>query len=215
MRMCEYGSGCTRPDCIYRHDESKKADEICLPFLAGKCTFTDEGCRKCHPSKEAKERLIAKYKRTRCRFGDDCYTESCLYLHPNEVQQVEPMYIEPHHVAFPPLNGKEVKSAPKAPGNSAWKAAPPPAPVASETPTPTPPMVMAQPAPCVPTQSAMWYPAPIWGPQYEMDPAAYYQYEQQAHEQQGIMPSPGVGHPAGSPMNFNVNAKEFVPGGSA
>jgi hypothetical protein len=183
MQMCEYGSGCSRPDCIYRHDESGKAEEVCLPFLAGKCTFDDEGCRKRHPTNEAKDRLVAKYKRTRCRFADECYTENCLYLHPAEIEPVEPAYIEPTSAAFPPLNGAAASGPPKTLSNSAWKVAP---------------AVVPQ---CMPAQPVAWYPAPMWGPGYEMDPTAY------AYGEHVVSPN----DPSASPISFNVNAKEFVP----
>jgi hypothetical protein len=195
MRMCEYGAGCTRPDCIYRHEESGQTEEVCLPFLAGKCTFTGVGCRKIHPNKADHARLLAKYKRTRCRFSDECYTESCLYQHPRDVKATEPSYIEPHNVAFPPLNGDSVATAPQpvasAWKNSAWKVAPALAPSLA-------PAVV----PRVQAKAPAWYPAqpqtPMCAPAYyndgpsEMDHAAY--------------DSPS--------KSFNANAKEFIPGSS-
>jgi len=127
MKMCEYGSGCQRPDCIYRHDESRRSsnaqNDVCIPFLAGKCTF-EKGCRKRHPSKDGIVRLLARYKKTRCRFGDECYTEGCLFLHPKEGRQQEPSFIAPHH--FPPLsNTPDSKSKQAAVSDSAWKKNPP------------------------------------------------------------------------------------------
>lgn len=77
-----------------------KEDRICLPFLAGKCVFTDERCMQCHPTEEEKDHLIATYKSVQCRFGDNCYTENCLYLHPYEMKQQLATIDD-----FPPLNG--------------------------------------------------------------------------------------------------------------
>eukprot|EP00566_Odontella_aurita_P019459 CAMPEP_0113600310 /NCGR_PEP_ID=MMETSP0015_2-20120614/42638_1 /TAXON_ID=2838 /ORGANISM="Odontella" /LENGTH=306 /DNA_ID=CAMNT_0000508557 /DNA_START=313 /DNA_END=1233 /DNA_ORIENTATION=+ /assembly_acc=CAM_ASM_000160 len=97
MVACMYGAGCTRDDCIYRHPHGKSAKgagqgaaeyqsrEPCMPFLAGICTFPATGCRKRHPPQAEAERLIAKYRSTNCRFGDECRTRGCLYLHPAEL----------------------------------------------------------------------------------------------------------------------------------
>jgi hypothetical protein len=194
MKFCEYGSACNRPDCIYRHDSNaeSKTEEVCLPYLAGKCSFTASGgCRKRHPKKEERDRLLQKYKRTRCRFGDECFTESCLYLHPHEMEVTEPHYIEPHELAFPPLNG--AASPPSAtkqqPANSPWKKVVPPE--------------MSPPVPMQPPQAA-WYPS--LSPQ---DPMRYPYY----------VPSNSYGHegniqigPASANFTPNADAKEFIPG---
>ena len=203
MQMCEYGSGCNRPDCIYRHpdnmDPNAKADEICLPFLAGKCSFAAKGgCRKRHPKKEERARLLEKYKRTRCRFGDDCYTEGCLYLHPREVEPMEPYYIEPHDVAFPPLNGSSAPAPSKTmPADSPWKNAPT-APV-----PPSPTFHQEQ------MQEAWFPPSTPQGPMcipYYLPPDAMgmpYYYDPQGHQPQELV----------SPSSFspNANAKEWTP----
>lgn len=90
MPMCQYGGGCTRPTCIYRHPTSKdpsfyqQSKEPCIAFLAGTCAFDANGCLKRHPPKEEADRLRAKYKKTRCRFGDECNTTGCIYLHPSD-----------------------------------------------------------------------------------------------------------------------------------
>jgi hypothetical protein len=133
MKQCEYGKGCTRPDCIYRHDENTngannkdKEPQVCVLFLAGKCSFKDKGCRKRHPSKDECARLLAKYKRIRCRFGDECYTDSCLFLHPRDMKDQDPVsFIEPHH--FPPLGNKggQNNNGAKPIPNSAWNSVPP------------------------------------------------------------------------------------------
>lgn len=132
MIQCEYGSGCQRTECIYRHDEPSKRsssssgkNDVCIPFLAGKCTF-EKGCRKRHPPKNEIPRLLAKYKKTRCRFGDECYTEGCLFLHPKEEKAREPHFISPHN--FPPLSNCgsiDPKQATAAPTDSAWNKNPP------------------------------------------------------------------------------------------
>ena len=231
---CQYGSGCTRPDCIYRHEPTGKADDVCLPFLAGKCAFPDQGCRKRHPDKQETERLIAKYKRTRCRFGEECRTDGCLYLHPNEMEAIEPAYLEPHHVAFPPLNGASTK---KPPVNSAWKQAPPAVRTSTETlpssaPTWSPP-IQCPPIPPeshgIPSGPPNWCPPPPpesydmsyypsnWVPQphaggYEMP---YYPAPHHGGMDYSAVPYYPENPPSGSlAASFNVNAKEFVPGGN-
>jgi len=77
--------------------------DICVPFLTGKCSF-ENGCRKRHPSKEEIPRVLARYKKTRCKFRDECYTEGCLFLHPKEEEAKlkQPNFIASHH--FPPLS---------------------------------------------------------------------------------------------------------------
>lgn len=215
MRLCEYGAGCTRPDCIYRHEGIVKKDEVCLPFLAGKCTFKDSGCRKRHPKKDEKARLVAKYKRTRCRFGDECYTEGCLYLHPREAGSNEPNYIEPHHIAFPPLNDATAAAVPRPVANSAWKAAPlvvppssqpqlappPPLPVAT-APIHHPPMENGAPHGWNPMDAQMYAPyfapPPYFDPSMQAYPMGYY-----------MAPMAQYGMP--HVMHFNADAKEFVP----
>ena len=196
MQMCEYGSGCSRSDCIYRHPDNNstsKTDEICMPFLAGNCTFAAKGgCRKRHPKKEERARLLQKYKRTRCRFGDECFTESCLYLHPREVDPVEPYYVEHHDVAFPPLNGSQAPSPSSVlPSNSPWKGAPS---------VPLPQQIP-------PVQA--WYPAATH--QGSMAMQYYGQHMDMAY-------SDGLeGYPKenfGNSSSFNANAKEFIPGGN-
>ena len=203
MKFCDYGAGCTRADCIYRHGVNGKREEVCLPFLAGKCTFKDDGCRKRHPKKEEKARLIAKYKRTRCRFGNECYTEGCLYLHPREVQTMEPNYIEPHHVAFPPLNGAEQPANPKTTTNSVWKGTPAPvAPMAISFMPPHAPIDHLPPTTWPPMEAPMYSPnfsLPYFDPTVQGYPVGYYGGPIQP---QSVPPL----------VNFNAEAKEFVPG---
>mmetsp|Transcript_18777 Transcript_18777/g.24871 ORF Transcript_18777/g.24871 Transcript_18777/m.24871 type:complete len:261 (-) Transcript_18777:270-1052(-) len=102
MVACQYGDGCTRKGCIYRHPNRqmgtsasktplKKSTEPCMPFLAGMCSFSESGCRKRHPGKVEAERLVVKYSSTPCRYGSTCRTRGCLYIHPydegNEPQE--------------------------------------------------------------------------------------------------------------------------------
>jgi hypothetical protein len=76
-------------------------NDVCIPFLAGKCTF-EKDCRKRHPSKAELPRLLARYKKTRCRFGDECFTEGCLFSHPREEKRHGAAFISP--LNFPPLS---------------------------------------------------------------------------------------------------------------
>ena len=130
MKMCEYGTGCTREGCIYRHDDTgeKKSDGVCVLFLAGKCSFKAKGCRKRHPPPEEVKRLKARYQKIKCRHGDDCFTEGCLYFHPRDGQNSDDpvAFIDPRD--FPSLMGNgpssstpaQIKPVP----NSAWNSAP-------------------------------------------------------------------------------------------
>lgn len=133
MTECQYGAGCSRPDCIYRHPKAKddgsfkQSQEPCMPFLAGICAFSAKGCRKRHPQKEEADTLIAKYKSTRCRFGKDCRTKGCLYIHPGDEEETNTPGIM-SAALFPPLdspNGAQVPLTAARPlQNSAWKASP-------------------------------------------------------------------------------------------
>lgn len=104
--------------------------DICIPFLTGKCSFKNN-CRKRHPSKEEIPRVLARYKKTRCKFKDECYTEGCLFLHPKEEEnQKEPNFIASHH--FPPLSDTCTSASPtsseskgSADNDSAWNKSPP------------------------------------------------------------------------------------------
>ena len=98
MIVCQYGTGCNRPDCIYRHPYGKDGDkgrssatnnshqsrEPCMAYLAGLCTFSASGCRKRHPPPVECERLVARYSKVKCRFGESCLTKGCLYMHPGD-----------------------------------------------------------------------------------------------------------------------------------
>lgn len=132
MIECQFGAGCTRPDCIYRHPSKKEgtfqqSQEPCMSFLAGVCAFSAKGCRKRHPPKAEAERLIAKYKMTRCRFGSDCRTNGCLYIHPGDKEDNVATILAMNSALFPPLaspNGQQSLQAAHPLQNSAWKASP-------------------------------------------------------------------------------------------
>mmetsp|Transcript_6924 Transcript_6924/g.16499 ORF Transcript_6924/g.16499 Transcript_6924/m.16499 type:complete len:288 (+) Transcript_6924:214-1077(+) len=156
MTVCQYGTGCNRSDCIYRHPYGKDSDkgrssstnnsrqsrEPCMAFLAGLCTFSASGCRKRHPPPLECERLVAKYSKVKCRFGDSCLTKSCLYMHPGddgyedagrETNAREPTYLVSQDMAagaFPALGASHASVActPAAASSSAvagsWKPSP-------------------------------------------------------------------------------------------
>jgi len=125
MEQCFYGKGCTRANCIYRHDGEAtaggaggdKSTEPCMPFLAGLCTFTAAGCRKRHPNKAEAERLIAKYQQTKCRYGKHCKTAGCLYIHPGDAENGGAAAT----AAFPPLAGGAAAPRPATAPTGAWK----------------------------------------------------------------------------------------------
>mmetsp|Transcript_41033 Transcript_41033/g.98924 ORF Transcript_41033/g.98924 Transcript_41033/m.98924 type:complete len:269 (-) Transcript_41033:13-819(-) len=240
IMQCEYGSACNRPDCIYRHDNAvAKTDEICLQFLAGTCAFTGGGCRKRHPKKDEKERLLRKYKRMQCHFGDDCHTEGCLYLHPREMKPIEPAYVEPMNMdaAFPALGSapskNESTNTPKTEPlpHSPWNNAQPPM---QQT------MPMHQPNMSNIPVAPAWFPQdPSFAP---FSPPVQNQQQQQAYYGEGYGETGGYNYGGGygyddgsgynndgyddmgaqggempapqmAPPSFNAGAKEFVPGG--
>jgi hypothetical protein len=131
MAECQFGAGCNRPDCIYRHPSKtdgtfKQSQEPCMPFLAGICAFSAKGCRKRHPPKAEAERLIEKYQKTRCRFGSECRTKGCLYIHPGDEQESASAPVMTSAL-FPPLgvpNGGLPAQTVRPLQNSAWKASP-------------------------------------------------------------------------------------------
>ena len=144
MESCFYGAGCTRPDCKYLHPTKKATDqkqssEPCMPYLAGLCTFSAQGCRKRHPPTGEAEALIAKYQRIPCRFGESCKTSGCLYVHPGDegadmiLNNQGPAILGMSSQAFPPLGGGSNsiqspllhRAIPNPPVNSAWKPSPP------------------------------------------------------------------------------------------
>ncbi len=93
MVECQYGAGCIRKNCIYSHptrninNNFQQSQEPCMAYLAGICSFTANGCKKRHPPNDEVEKLIAKYQTMKCRFGDSCKTNGCLYLHPSDVEE--------------------------------------------------------------------------------------------------------------------------------
>jgi hypothetical protein len=91
MIACQYGAGCNRSDCIYSHPANRgdntdfvQSKEPCMAYLTDMCAFSAKGCRKRHPQNDEAERLIAKYQNMKCRFGDACRTNGCLYQHPSD-----------------------------------------------------------------------------------------------------------------------------------
>lgn len=110
MEPCIYGPGCTRKDCIYRHDinvpDAKRTNEPCMAFLAGTCSFGTNTCKKRHPPKHEADRLRMKYKNIQCRHGNDCKTKSCLYAHPSDGKDNGEPAAFLNNSAFPPLDGK-------------------------------------------------------------------------------------------------------------
>ena len=144
MVACIYGAGCTRGGCIYSHPRGKgtkeqgkaeiQSKEPCMSFLAGVCMFSAGGCRKKHPSKAEADRLVVKYRATKCRFGDACMTRGCLYLHTEEEEtgaqelRETPAYITPAPLSpAVALGSRPIMS-------SAWKPSMPGLPAASLTP---------------------------------------------------------------------------------
>ena len=68
MPLCQYGSGCTRKDCVYRHEtrgaEVKQTEKICMPFVSGICEF-GKGCYNRHPGAAEVAAIRGKYSSTR------------------------------------------------------------------------------------------------------------------------------------------------------
>lgn len=90
---CAYGAACNRKGCAFRHPDKGSAayesyyedprSKICLPYLAGLCSYGNK-CMNRHPGDEEAEEVKAKYKQKVCSYGDSCQTEGCLYFHPYE-----------------------------------------------------------------------------------------------------------------------------------
>lgn len=134
MTQCFYGDSCTRKDCVYRHDKTasqgqKKSNEPCMAFLAGTCVFSASKCSKRHPPKDECDRLISKYQITPCRFGEDCKTNGCLFLHPSD-NAFPPLptasSASGNTLSTTPLSSSTTSSLGVLPVPSAWRPAPPP-----------------------------------------------------------------------------------------
>ena len=248
MEQCFYGKGCTRKDCFYRHDNpgpaggGEKSAEPCMPFLAGQCTFAAGGCRKRHPPKAEATRLVAKYKQTKCRFGKDCKTDGCLYIHPGDAGDLGGT------AAFPPLAGTNGAPRLTAP-SGAWRPAQPTGATVAMASPGAPPMttnqVPQQPAPAdgnAALVKSAWQPsppqqpAPVWGqgrnpvlahhsspPPPAMNGNAANGVAAQVtpnRQPPAAQKSPGLSfaaaasppQPRNSDSALNINAKEFVPG---
>ena len=102
---CAYGSACNRKGCAFRHPPAGQAfdsyyedpkSKICLPFLAGLCSYGHK-CMNRHPGDEEAEAVKAKYKLKVCSYGDSCQTEGCLYFHPYEAAESAYNYNEEEH----------------------------------------------------------------------------------------------------------------------
>lgn len=238
MEQCFYGAGCIRKDCIYRHDGPAKGDgsgdksnEPCMPFLAGLCTFSAKGCRKRHPNKEEAERLIAKYKTTKCRYGDHCKTTGCLYIHSKDGTSLGGS-------AFPPLAGNnETPPKPVVP-TGAWKPMHPTGAAVVSPNLPAQQRAQASPSPRAVSAAqsirAAWgapQQASVWGPPR----GAAFAMNSNGSNGHSFPPNVSVNDslskPAPAPMSFaaaatigqqqplpaaetslNIHAKEFVPG---
>ena len=100
--MCDYGAGCTRKGCMYRHPPKPTAAaaaadkanaEVCKPFLAGICSYGSR-CYNRHPATEEANELRRKFRKTACKWGDDCRSEGCLFSHPSDVTELTTHFSE-------------------------------------------------------------------------------------------------------------------------
>ena len=207
MPMCHYGAGCNNPQCIYRHPTAKdpsyfhQSKEPCMAFLAGDCAFDAKGCRKRHPPKEEAAQLIARYKRTQCRFGDDCQTRGCLYQHPSDEAVPPPVAVAPQQVAQ--------WGNPRAASSSSWRFQPPTSHLILE---------QQQQQPNHPSSSSSYSyyynNPPPHGHHYRPPPSQNLYPPRQQHNATTtasaaapILPNPGA-----KAFVPQANAKEFVPG---
>ena len=137
MPLCQYGSACTRKDCIYRHPPrgapAGGAAKPCLAFVAGSCAF-GRNCAARHPSEEECCGIRLRLARTPCRFGAECRSAACLYKHPEPAAEAVPVApVAPRLVAPPPDDPTGVPQqwarrdgGASAPGARDTAAAPPP-----------------------------------------------------------------------------------------
>mmetsp|Transcript_1853 Transcript_1853/g.2147 ORF Transcript_1853/g.2147 Transcript_1853/m.2147 type:complete len:274 (+) Transcript_1853:490-1311(+) len=104
LPMCEYGAGCKRKDCIYRHPskdaqggevvvQNGDSNSVCIQFLSGECAFGSR-CRNRHVTGDEAERILSKYRNMRCRWGKDCNNKNCLYFHEHRMAFNETNYKE-------------------------------------------------------------------------------------------------------------------------
>lgn len=200
MEQCFYGAGCTRANCFYRHDNPagglEKSEEPCMPFLAGMCTFSATGCKKRHPPKEEKERLLAKYKSMKCRYGKHCKTAGCLYLH-DENNDNQTNLTGPG--AFPPLAGSSTV-APRPMG--AWRPMQPTGVTVSNTSTPFVSAWKPSPPPA---------PAAVWGQGIPNPVLATHGVAASSNNGMPVVIPPESPRNSDSSL-LNIHAKEFVPG---
>jgi hypothetical protein len=191
MEACFYGAGCTRPGCIYRHDRSAltaqpKSEEPCMAYLAGYCSFNARSCRKRHPPPAEADRLRQKYSQIRCRYGTECQTEGCLYRHEALTEPIGLLAQSAgtFNMSQPPVPPPHLRSV--IPGTS-WRPTPP---------TRSPQSTLLKPVPPQPSCSRPV--PPTIPPKPPTLPSTIGQGQQTGVQRQG---------------EFNINAKEFVPGG--
>ena len=203
MEACFFGAGCTRPGCIYRHDRAALAsnpqtEEPCMAYLAGYCAFNARSCRKRHPPPAEAERLIQKYSQIRCRYGSQCQTEGCLYRHEALTEPVTLSWaVQTAGPSDPP--------PPLAVPGTSWRPTPPSAP-------PQPPMARPMP-PSVPPQPPAMRPQPPNTRQQPMPPSVPPRPPTMRPMPPSMPPQPPVvAMQPPTSGEFNVNAKEFVPG---
>uniref|UniRef100_A0A7S3P915 C3H1-type domain-containing protein n=1 Tax=Amphora coffeiformis TaxID=265554 RepID=A0A7S3P915_9STRA len=217
MEACFFGAGCTRPGCIYRHDRAAiqsnpQSEEPCMAYLAGHCAFNAKSCRKRHPPPAEADRLRQKYSQIRCRYGSECQTEGCLYRHEalSEPVSLVDWVAQPVEPARPP-------AAAALPGTS-WRPTPPShtslqhVPLSMPPPPPPPPPPMRPVPPSMPPQPPSMRPVP---------PSTPPQPPSIPPQPPSMGPAPPSGTqgnttlrpPSAAGGGFNINAKEFVPGG--
>ena len=204
MVACQYGAGCNRSDCIYSHPANRgdKADfvqskEPCMAFLTGICAFSAKGCRKRHPQNDEAERLIAKYQRMKCRFGDACRTNGCLYQHPSDDHVENSVQVQSHNIngctngnmCYPPAAEQDTFQQQMHTHNQQYQPSPP---------------IYVNPDPRLPKSNMME--AANWGYSGDSSNAR-------------VQHTPSLQPPSSSLMSnvqsqdgVNINAKEFVPG---
>jgi hypothetical protein len=193
MEACFFGAGCTRSDCIYRHDRAALAaipqsPEPCLAYLAGTCSFNARSCRKRHPPPAEAERLLTKYQTIRCRYGSECQTDSCLYRHPAEDDpSADPVAFLPPASLVPVV--PPGRSSTAVPG-TLWRSTLPPATAVGHS--------FAPPQQSRPVPSA-YAAAPSFTPNRQTVPP--------------LRTPPPTATTSAAAASFNIHAKEFVPGG--
>jgi hypothetical protein len=228
MELCHYGAGCTRRDCFYLHPTrdtttaaatpaQSKSNEPCLAYLAGQCAFTDTGCRKRHPPPDECQRLVAKYRTRPCRFGSDCQTNGCLYIHPGEEG-----YEQATTPVFYPVTATTTTTvvAPEDSAAVAWLNALPPVPIPGTAWRPAPPTTpsavqrlpssQARSAP-LPTSTTATSATSMWSTPSSTTPSLLYSSTTTVQQQ----PQSPAEYPYLQPDSnhqLHTRAREFIPG---